>query len=86
MMSAQQRLIDTQKSLAPENSPEQMLLALKNEVKKNRELSRDRLGFDLKERRKKLDQVEKLLGEPPITTNELNSLENNLMNLRRAVN
>lgn len=63
-----------------------MLLALKNEVKKNRELSRDRLGFDLKERRKKLDQVEKLLGEPPITTNELNSLENNLMNLRRAVN
>jgi len=32
-----------------------MLMALRNEVKKNREMSRDRLGFDLKERKKKLE-------------------------------
>jgi intraflagellar transport protein 81 len=32
-----------------------MLMALRNEVKKNREISKDRLGFDLKERRKKLE-------------------------------
>ena len=61
-------------------------MALRNEVKKNREMSTDRLGFDLKERKKKLEQIERLLSEPPITLNELNNLENNLMALRRTVN
>lgn len=46
-------------------------MALRNEVKKNREISKDRLGFDLKERRKKLEQIERLLNEPPITLNEI---------------
>ncbi|KAM3147649.1 hypothetical protein pb186bvf_000456 [Paramecium bursaria] len=86
LLQAQQRLIDAQKSLSTDNTPEQMLLALRNEVKKNREISKDRLGFDLKERRRKLEQIEKLLKEPPITLNELNQMENNLMILRRAVN
>ncbi|CAK79733.1 unnamed protein product (macronuclear) [Paramecium tetraurelia] len=86
LLQAQQRLIDAQKSLSPDNSPEQMLMALRNEVKRNREISKDRLGFDLKERRKKLEQIERLLAEPPITLNELNNLENTLMALRRAVN
>ena len=31
-------LVDAQKSLAPSNTPEQMLQATKNEVRKNREL------------------------------------------------
>ncbi len=36
LMSLQQSLIDAQKSLSPNNSPEQMLLGIKNEVRKNR--------------------------------------------------
>jgi intraflagellar transport protein 81 len=32
-----------------------MLQSLRNEVKKNRELSRDRLGLELKEKRKKIE-------------------------------
>jgi len=55
-------------------------------VKKNRELCRDRLGLELNEKRKKLDQLERILSEPPITVNELNAMENHLMTLRRAVN
>ncbi len=63
-----------------------MLQSTRNEVKKNRELSRDRLGLELKEKRKKLEQIERVLSEPPVTMNELNQMENHLMGLRRMVN
>jgi len=36
LMSYQQSLADARKSLSPNNSPEQMLYAIRNEVKKNR--------------------------------------------------
>ena len=42
-MSLQQTLMDAQKSLAPSNTPEQMLQATKNEVRKNRELVKERM-------------------------------------------
>lgn len=38
LMSYQQSLADARKSLSPNNSPEQMLFAIRNEVKKNREI------------------------------------------------
>lgn len=59
---------------------------MRNEVKKNRELCRDRLGLELNEKRKKLEQLERILAEPPVTVNELNAMENHLMMLRRTVN
>lgn len=38
LMSLEQSLSDAQKNLSPSNSPEQMLHAIRNEVKKNREI------------------------------------------------
>lgn len=60
-MSLQQSLVDAQKSLSPNNSPEQMVQALKNEVRKNREIVRERMTVEYNERLKKLQQTEKLL-------------------------
>lgn len=45
LMSLEQSLADAKKSLAPSNTPEQMLQATKNEVKKNRELVKERMTF-----------------------------------------
>ena len=63
-----------------------MLMALRNEVKKNREICNERLGIEINEKRKKLEQTQKLLSDPPITQNELVQMENAVVNLRRAVN
>jgi intraflagellar transport protein 81 len=49
---------------------------MRNEVKKNRDISKNRIGLELNEKKKKLDQMDRLLSEPPITMNELNALEN----------
>jgi hypothetical protein len=49
-----------------------MLLAMRMEVKKNRELCNERLQMEINEKRKKLEQTERLLSDPPITSNELN--------------
>jgi intraflagellar transport protein 81 len=60
-MSYQQSLADARKSLSPNNSPEQMLYAIRNEVKKNREIVNERMTVEFNERLKKLQQTEKLL-------------------------
>lgn len=85
LISLQQSLVDAKKSLSPNNSPEQMVHALKNEVRKNREIVRERMTVEYNERLKKLHQTEKLLSEPPITQNELMMLENTMAGLRRTV-
>lgn len=85
LMSLEQSLTDAKKSLSPNNSPEQMLHAVKNEVRKNREIVRERMTVEYNERLKKLQQTEKMLAEPPITQNELMMLENTMTALRRAV-
>ncbi|GEM_PF-4181932 len=56
-MSYQQSLADARKSLSPNNSPEQMLYAIRNEVKKNREIVNDRMTVEFNERLKKLQQT-----------------------------
>ena len=56
-MSLQQSLIDAKKSLSPDNSPEQMVQALKNGVRKNREIVRERMALEYNERLKKLQQT-----------------------------
>lgn len=84
-MSYQQSLADARKSLSPNNSPEQMLFAIRNEVKKNREIVNERMTVEFNERLKKLQHTEKLLSEPPITQSELTSLESQMTGLRRVV-
>lgn len=46
--------MNAKKSMAEGNSPEQMLQAVRNEVRKNRELANERLGFEINEKRKKI--------------------------------
>lgn len=58
---------------------------MRNEVKKNRELSTMRLAIEINEKKKKLEATEKLLMEPPMTQGELSNLDNQLIVLRRAV-
>jgi intraflagellar transport protein 81 len=60
-MSLEQSLADAKKSLAPSNTPEQMLQATKNEVKKNRELVKERMTFEYNERLRKLQNTERML-------------------------
>ncbi len=43
--------------LSSDTTPEQMLKQLRNEVKKNREICNERLGMDMMEKRKKLEQI-----------------------------
>jgi len=45
-MSLQQSLTDAKKSLSPNNSPEQMLHAIRNEVKKNRDIVKERMTVE----------------------------------------
>ena len=85
-MTLEQSLNDARKNLSPNNSPQQMLGAIRNEVKKNREIVRERMNVEYNERLKKLQQTEKMLAEPPITQNELMMLENTMTSLRRNVN
>jgi hypothetical protein len=56
-MSLEQSLADAKKSLAPSNTPEQMLQATKSEVKKNRELVKERMTFEYNERLRKLQNT-----------------------------
>mmetsp|Transcript_33448 Transcript_33448/g.30441 ORF Transcript_33448/g.30441 Transcript_33448/m.30441 type:complete len:187 (+) Transcript_33448:478-1038(+) len=62
-----------------------MLQGLRSEVKKNRDLCNERLGLEIMEKRKKYEQVEQLLQEPPVSASEITRLENSIVNLRRAV-
>lgn len=85
LLSAQQRLIDAKKSLSVDNSAEQMLQGLRAEVKKNRDLCNERLAIEIMEKRKKYEQVEQLLQEPPVSASEITKLESLIVNLRRTV-
>jgi intraflagellar transport protein 81 len=85
LLSAQQRFIDARNSLSVDNTADHMLHGLRAEVKKNRDLCNERLGFEINEKRKKLEQIEQLLSEPPVSINQINSLENGIVILRRAV-
>ena len=62
-----------------------MLHAIKNEVRKNREIVKERMTVEYNERLKKLQKTERMLSDPPITQNELMMLENTMTGLRRTV-
>lgn len=42
-------------------------MSLRAEVKKNRELNNERLAIEINEKAKKLQNLEKLLSDPPVT-------------------
>lgn len=76
--------MDIKKSFSGE-SPEQMLGALRNEVRKNRDMAQERLGLEIGEKKKKMNQIEKILREPGVTNQELNGLENQMVLLDKDV-
>lgn len=62
-----------------------MLKILRDDVKKNREMCIDRLGRELSEKHKKLEQIENILNEPVMHSNELDDLSNNIKKMQKDV-
>lgn len=63
-----------------------MLKILRDDVKRNREMCMDRLGRELSEKHKKLEQIENILNEPMMTSNDLDDLQNNIRKMQREIN
>lgn len=84
-MSAQQRLIDIKKVTASDTSATDMLNLLRTDVKRNREFCNERIGRELTEKIKRLEQVEQLLNEPIVSQKDLDSLGNDMRILQREV-
>ncbi|CAG9333308.1 unnamed protein product [Blepharisma stoltei] len=85
LMSAQQRLIDIKKVTASDTSAADMLNLLRVDVKRNREFCNERIGRELTEKIKRLEQVEQLLNEPIVSQKDLDGLQNDVRNLQREV-
>ena len=64
-------------------SPEKMLEILKGEVKKKRDLCNEMLGRELVEKTKRMQQIELILIEPPVTQSELEKLTQDVKKLQR---
>lgn len=85
LLTSQQRLIDGKKTFALDNTPEQMLAALRNEVKKNRQLCEERLRIEINEKRNKCEEIEGILNLPKISSEELNQMENKVIYMKKTV-
>jgi hypothetical protein len=62
-----------------------MLKILRDDVKKNREMCIDRLGRELSEKHKKLEQIENILNEPMMMSGDLDDLQANIRKAQRDV-
>lgn len=85
LLTTQQRLIDAKKTFALDNTPEQMLAALRNEVKKNRQLCEERLILEINEKKNKCSEIETILSMPKISSDELSNMENKVIYLKKTV-
>jgi intraflagellar transport protein 81 len=85
LLAAQQRLLDARKVTASDISGQEMLKLLKADVKKNREFCNERIGRELTEKVKRLEQVEQLINEPLVSQNDIDSLNNDVRTLQREV-
>ena len=83
LLMTKQRLIDVKKMAAQNTSPEKMLEILRGDVKKNRDLCNEILGRELTEKLKRLQQIELILSEPPVTQTELEKLTLDVKRLQR---
>ena len=85
LLASQQRLLDVRKVTASDISAQEMLKLLKADVKKNREFCNERIGRELTEKVKRLEQVEQLLNEPIVNQKDLDDISNDLRLLQREV-
>lgn len=85
LLAVQQRLLDVRKVTASDISAQEMLKLLKLDVKRNREFCNERIGRELTEKVKRLEQVEQLLNEPVVSQSDLDSLGNDVRLLQREV-
>ena len=83
LLMTKQRLIDLKKMAAQNTSPEKMLEMLRVDVSKNRNLCNEILGRELAEKAKRLQQIEFILCEPPVTQSELERLTIEIQQLQR---
>ena len=85
LLASQQRLLDVRKVTASDISAHEMLKLLKADVKKNREFCNERIGRELTEKVKRLEQVEQLLNEPIVNQKDLDEIANDTRLLQREV-
>ena len=78
-------MLDARKVTASDISAQEMLKLIKAEVKKNREFCNERIGRELTEKVKRLEQVEQLINEPVVTQSDVESLNNDVRVLQREV-
>lgn len=83
LLVSKQRLIDIKKMAAQNTSPEKMLEMLKADVSKSRNLCNEILGRELADKSKRLQQIEFILYEPPVTQAELERLTIEIQQLQR---
>jgi len=59
--------LDVKKAMSGESSAMDMLSIIRNDVKRNREYCNERIGRELNEKIKRLEQVEKIINEPAVS-------------------
>ena len=85
LMAAQQRLLDVQKVTSSDTTALDMLNLLRNDVKRNRDFCNERIGRELNEKTKRVEQVEQLLNEPVVTQQDVDSLQNEVRKIQKEV-
>ena len=83
LLSAQQRLINIKKAVSADTSAQDMLNMLKADVKKNREFCNERVGRELSEKVKRLEQMEQLINEPHVSQQDIDQLQSEVKLLQR---
>ena len=83
LLTTEQRLVDIRKAVSEETSAGDMLNLLKNDVKRNRDFCNERIGMELNEKSKRLEQMNKLLSEPVVTQTDIDSTQNEIRTLQR---
>ena len=83
LLTTQQRLVDIRKAVSEETSASDMLNLLKQDVKRNRDFCNERIGMELNEKSKRLEQMNKLLSEPVVNQTDIDSVQNEIRTLNR---
>lgn len=81
--NTRQRLMDARRNTSDDVSAEQMLIQLRNETKKNRELCYEVLGRELQDKHERSQKIEMILNEPMTTQSDIDSLANEVRKLQR---
>ncbi|CAI2387734.1 unnamed protein product [Moneuplotes crassus] len=78
-----QRLMDAQKNSSADVTADQMLVQLRNETKKNRELCYDVLEREYEDKYQRSQKIEMVLAEPVTTQGDIDQLANEVRRLQR---